>query len=261
MLEIHDPADPRYFGTIQQGSSGITLDEGAGFGTALASLRDPRSGEASGAYHMAVGACEGGSQTGSVYLIGLSPQGSITRWTRIGSGRNNFTAALSSGAQFGSAIAALPDAHGRGGVGALAVAARQNLRIISQTGVRVHGSVYILYIDADGIVTRYQTIEATVGGFSAQPQNFAGSLASVPDLDGDGVAELAVGSTLEAWFYGAVYVLLLQADGSVKGHVLLDRTSLGISASFGDAIGYSSGLTALDVRDECSNAGPYIVRL
>ena len=72
---------------------------------ALAGLSDPRV--SSGAYHVAVGAIETGSETGSVYLLSVSLRGAVSRWTRISSGFNNFTATLSAGAKFGSALAVL----------------------------------------------------------------------------------------------------------------------------------------------------------
>ena len=67
---------------------------------------------------------------------------------------------------------------------------------------------------------------------------------------GGGVGELAVGATLEAWFYGAVYLLLLAPDTDLLISVAL---ALGLSSELLDkamvtdlAAGLQSELDSLD---------------
>ena len=70
---------------------------------------------------------------------------------------------------------------------------------------------------------------------------FGRALATLPDLDGDGVPELAVGaesdhyvgstadSSVRAW--GSIFVLFLRADGSVRTHSKIANGLSGLSYS------------------------------
>lgn len=159
LLHLDDPANPQHAAVLQHGSGGLHLVNSAAFGTALADLQSLWSTDvADSVYHLAVGAVESGLSTGCVYLLAIGMNGNVTHWTRIAAGSNNFTAALSSGAQFGAALATLPNTSDAGGA-ALVVAAPEN-RWISAAGVQVLGSIYILSMDATGNVTSFVTIEA-----------------------------------------------------------------------------------------------------
>jgi len=69
-----------------------------------------------------------------------------------------------------------------------------------------------------------QKISAAIGGFTGQLGRFDGfgsSVASLGDLDNDGIVDIAVGapgddSSLDST--GAVWLLFLNDDGTVKGH-------------------------------------------
>ena len=78
LVSLHDAADPSFFATLQHGSSSISLSNGDAFGSALAGLADPTSSNVAG-FHLAIGATEAQSSTGSVYLVALSARGSVTR--------------------------------------------------------------------------------------------------------------------------------------------------------------------------------------
>ena len=61
-------------------------------------------------------------------------------------------------------------------------------------------------------------------GFSAPNLQlaFAVSVAAMPDMDGDGLPELAVGAINDFFYNGAVYILLLRADGTVRRSFQID---------------------------------------
>ena len=77
--------------------------------------------------------------------------------------------------------------------------------------------VYILFLKADGTVKAKKKISHTQGGLTGtlySADHFGASVASLGDLDDDGVLDIAVGASGD--FSGAVYILLLNADGTVK---------------------------------------------
>ena len=76
-----------------------------------------------------------------------------------------------------------------------------------------------------------------------EPHSFARDVVAIPDVDGDGIAELAVGGTMLSSNKGAVWVLRLTAAGGVKSYVEYS----GFSDVY-DNFGFS-GLTVLPDLD------------
>ena len=110
--------------------------------------------------------------------------------------------------------------------------------------------MWLLFLNSDGTVKEHRKISSTEG-------NFAGPLddgdrfcrvASLGDLDGDGVTDLAVGATRDddgAANAGAVWILLLNSNGTVKGHQKISATEGGFTGS-------------LDVNDYFGWSGAFI---
>lgn len=84
------------------------------------------------------------------------------------------------------------------------------------------GAVYILFMRIDGTVRAATKITEGRGGFSGDLDIFDGfgrEVAPIGDLDGDGILDIAVGANNDddiALNSGAVYILFLNADGTVK---------------------------------------------
>ena len=92
----------------------------------------------------------------------------------------------------------------------------------------------------------HQKISATEGNFTGQLDDgdkLGSSLAFIGDFDGDGVGDLAVGAAFDddgGTDRGAVWVLFLNGDGTVKGHQKISATEGGFTGQLDD-LGYWAG--------------------
>ncbi len=174
---------------------GPTLPASADFGRSIAVLGDLDS---DGAVDLAVGAPD----VRTVYILFLNSDGTVKRSATI----NGSTEGLSiPGSKFGAAVSAAGDLDGDG-VQDLAVGAPGE-----------PGAVHLLFMNSDGSVQSAKRIDKELGGgpILADRDTFGSSLAFLGDLDGDGIGDLSVGDP-QRNAGGSVYVLLLNADGTVK---------------------------------------------
>ncbi|MGQ0553276.1 MAG: integrin alpha [Planctomycetota bacterium] len=134
---------------------------------------------------------------------------------------------LGDGDLFGGAVAPLGDLDGDG-VRDVAVGAMRH-----DAGGTDRGAVWILFLNADDSVKASTKISSTSGGLVgplADGDHFGVSLAGLGDLDGDNITDLAVGAYLAdhgGVDRGAVYVLFLNANGTVKAEQVISSTAGG----------------------------------
>ncbi|MEM7311221.1 MAG: FG-GAP-like repeat-containing protein [Planctomycetota bacterium] len=245
-------SDSQVVDDVQGGFAGA-LDDDDHFGTAIANLGDL---DGDGVRDLAVGAPDdddgGLSGSGAVWILFLNADGTVKSEAKISLDAGGFSATLPK--RFGRSLARLGDVDGDG-VTDLAVASEDYVHILflaadgsvaGQTDLdwiglyplanadavvaglddvdgdgtpdlAVRGVVserlFLALLHPDGStksVTQYDPTFGTTGG------GFGDALASVGDVDGDGVPDLAVGDADDT-AGGAVWVLFLDSAGAVTG--------------------------------------------
>ncbi|MHC5210470.1 MAG: hypothetical protein ACYTG2_07125 [Planctomycetota bacterium] len=207
---------------ISDTSGGFTavLDDFDRFGHSVNRLGDL---DGDGVTELAVGGVfddDGGTNQGSMYILFLDADGTVKSHAKISETSGGLTADLDPGDLFGHSVAALGDLDGDG-VTELAVGADGDDDGGTQGGASQTGSFYVLFLDANGTVKSHTKVSATAGGFTGSltdGDGFGHTLASIGDLDGDGVVDLAVGAPGDDNLAGAVWIVFLDIDGTVKAH-------------------------------------------
>jgi hypothetical protein len=248
--------------TSQVGLPFETLADLEEFGGAVCGLGD-LDGAGPSVMAMAVGAIhddDGGVDRGAAFIIYLSSAGNLLSYTKISSTSGGFPAgALSDNDNFAEDIANLGDLDGGPGVRTIAVAA-----VDDDDGGTDSGAVYLIHLTAGGTVSSWSKISRTAGGFTGpvvDTDNFGTAVIGLGDLDGPGPSTysiaVAAGSDDGLGFNrGAIYILFLNASGSVLSYKEISNTAGGsISAVLQDDDEFGSALTALgDINGAAAGA-------
>ena len=102
------------------------------------------------------------------------------------------------------------------------------------------GSIFIEFLNEDGSIKSYQKISGTIGGFGgtlSYEDWFGYSVCSMGDIDGDGVVDVAVGAIKDddgGTDRGAVWILFLDTNGTVKSEQKISDTVGGFTGILGD---------------------------
>ncbi len=201
-------------------TNGLDLDDGDNFGSSVASLGDL---DGDGIIDIAVGADaddEGGSNRGAVHVLFLNDDGTVKSTAEINS---NTTSGpdLDNHDRFGTSVTSLGDLDGDG-INDLAVGASRD------------ETVHVLFLNGDG------SVKSTVEIKRTNANNFGSAVASLGDLDGDGIADLAVGAEFDSGGDGAVHILFLNTDGTVReSRVVTTETNGGPALDSDDFFGTS----------------------
>ena len=198
----------------------ITLNAYESFASALATIHGI---EGDGVCALAVGAPNHRNSTGAFYIVMLNTDGTVSQAQEISNDRGGLPFTLTSndhndwGDEFGSSVASLGDVNDDG-VGDLAVGAPGDSDG-SAGAFSYIGAVYILRMNSDGTVSSATKLSNSYGDlpFVIIPRaDFGSALATLEDVNGDGVNDLVVGARSATQDNtGAVFILFLDATAAV----------------------------------------------
>ncbi len=179
--------------------------------------------------------------------------GEVEAHQKISSTQGGLTGPLELGDRFGRAVTALGDLDGDG-IGDIAVGA-----VGDDDGGNNAGAVYVLHLAADGTVKAETKITEGSGGFTAllnDGDEFGWSLAGLGDIDGDDVPDLAVGAWTDddgGLDRGAIWLLFLNADGTVKSHSKISDTAGGFTGGLDDLDHFGDSIALVGDLDDDGN--------
>ncbi len=191
------------------------LSPGGRFGRSATALGDL---DGDGVNDIAIGAWKDG--TGAVWILFMKADGTVKNSVRIADGVGGLP--VSPAFNFGVAVANIGDVDGDGVV---------DIAVGANTADSLRGEVWIVFLNGNGTVRDAERIALGDGGFEGALKagdRFGSALTAIPDRDGNGVAELAVGAVFDddgGSNHGAAWVLFLEPDGTVNGHQKISDTA------------------------------------
>ena len=197
---------------IAENVGGLTAAVSGDFGESIVLLGDL---DGDGIADLAVGAPN--DNEGAVWILFLNADGTVKSHQEISDAAGSLVGSLGNDDDFGSALASIGDLNGDGFVD-LAVGAPKD----DEAGNN-RGATWILFLNASGLVIEELKITRSDWGPDFLHHSFGGGLAALGDLDGDGVMDLAAAGPQSE----VIWILLLEPDGTVNDHFLLNFTGIG----------------------------------
>jgi len=230
------------------GFTGV-LDEMDEFGHGAAGLGDLDN---DGVEDIAVGAPlddDGGTDRGAVWILFLNADGTVKGHQKIADHVGGFEGTLTEFGQFGVSLTGLGDVNGDG-LYELAVGAPYD----SELGIE-RGAVWVLSLLSDGTVDSAPKINDAHGGFTGVLDNqdhFGYSVTGLGDIDGNGVGEIAVGAVSDddgGTDRGAVWILYMKADRTVRGQTKISSTEGTFAGVLDDGDRFGHSVASAGDRD------------
>lgn len=250
----------------EEAGLGSILHQGDHFGSALAYLGDL---DGNGVGDLAVGAfqdddgseSDGGENRGAVWILFLKPGEAaehveVDHVQKISHTQGGLVGQLDPDDRFGRSLACLGDLDGDE-VPDLLVGADGD-----DDGAQDAGAAWVLFLTREGTVKTdgYRKISASSGDLSPgalHPDNgFGASAALVGDWDEDGVDDVAIGGNLDddstdgpGERRGAIWLVLLNSDGTVKCTQKISETEGGFLGDLDDNDYFGTSVAAMGNLD------------
>jgi len=181
---------------------------------------------------------DGGSGSGTVWILFLDTNGTVKSHQKISNGNGNIpNSAISIVSYFGFDIASIGDLDNDG---------NNDIAVGAYGNNYNKGSVFILFLNSNGTVKNYQIISQGIGNFTGTlygNNKFGCAITNLGDINGDNITDIAVGANGDddgGTDKGAVYILFLDTNGTVKSHQKISDTQGNFTASlsYSDQFGY-----------------------
>jgi len=231
------------------GGFGGSLGDDDRFGSAVADIGDVNG---DGISDIAVGAPnddEGGIDAGAVWILMMKTDGRVASQQKITEGAGGFDGSLSAGDQFGASLAGIGDLD-NDGIPDIVIGAPGG-----DEGGADRGEIWVVFLDAGGRVRQRQRIADSGGGFGGKltdDDRFGSAVASVGDVDGDGITDLAVGAPNDdegASNAGAVWILMMGTDGRVGDWQKIAQDTGGFNGNLDADDQFGAAITGIDDLD------------
>ena len=203
-------------------ANGPVLNNDVEFGSSIANIGDLNN---DGVTDIAVGATlddGSGNDIGAIHIMFMNSNGTISHTIEI----DNTTAngpVLNNDVEFGSSIANIGDLN-NDGVTDIAVGA------YNDDGGSDTGAIHIMFMNSNGTISHTIEIDNTAANSPVLSNGdyFGSSIANIGDLNGDGVTDIAVGSSLDDGSgnnIGAIHIMFMNSNGTISHTIEIDNTT------------------------------------
>jgi PKD repeat protein len=231
MLFLNRDGSVKSWKKISEISGGFTgdLDPDDQFGRGIRVLGDL---DLDGVPEIGVGSLrddDGGTNRGAYWILFMRRDGTVRGWTKLSETQGNFQSTLSDRGEFGFDACVLGDRNGDG-IQDIAISAPDE-----KTDGNQQGAVFVVYLNRNGTAKADFRIAENYAGFVGDMldynDEFGCAIDTLGDLDRDGISDIVVGAGKDddgptgSFDRGAMYVLFLKADATVKAWQKISRTS------------------------------------
>jgi hypothetical protein len=175
----------------------------------------------------------------------MNADGTVLATQKISDSSGGFNNILQDNDQFGTAIAYLGDLN-NDLLPEIAVGA-----VGDDDGGSDRGAVWIISLTANGTIFNFQKLSDSSGDFAGTLRDgdrFGSSIAGIGDLDADGIEDIAVGAVGDddgGPDRGAVWMLLMNADSTVRFEQKISETEGNFNGVLNDNDHFGSSVTGL----------------